>query len=158
VTMYQAKIMRERQKASAWPYVMLAHSNAHGSELVVQNVGLGPALVRTVEFTMDGRAVRTWEELWRAVAQGDTVLPPEVVTSDVGAGTVLLPGNMVETFRIDAPKSVAGRLDQVARHDRLVRRLCYCSLYDDCWVADSHAEAPVAVRACVVDTSRAFRN
>lgn len=156
--MYQAKIMREQQKASAWPYVGLYHSNTHGSQLFVQNVGLGPALVRTVEYTFDGRPVRTWEDLWRAVAQRDLLLPLQATTSDIGAGTVLLPGNAVETLRVEAPPSVVARLDQASRHDRLVRRICYCSLYDDCWITDSHAPEPVPVRACVVDTTRAFRN
>jgi len=40
---------------------------------------------------------------------------------------------------------------------RLATVVCYCSVYDDCWRADSRVEEPRAVRDCPSDTAVAFR-
>ena len=161
VTTYQTKIMREQQRASAWPYVSLYHNNAHGgSELAVRNVGLGPALVRSVEVTVDGRPARTWGGMLHAVAGLDSATPLtySTITSDVGRGSVLLPGSEVENFRLVGPPDLVSKLEQAVRRDRVVRRLCYCSLYDECWTARSDSAEPSPVRACTVDAARAFQH
>lgn len=153
---YQAYLAREQQRMSAWPYVSLDNSNAAGAHFFVRNVGLGPALVRAVEVTVDGRPARTWGAVVRAAVGGDTALSYSTVSSSLGAGTVVLPGAAVETFRLVGPPAVAERLHQAATRDRIVRRVCYCSLYRECWWADSRTQGQEPVRACAADTARAF--
>ena len=66
VSMYQTKIMREQQRMSAWPYVRLIKSNVPSYARVIDNLGLGPALVRSVVITVDGRPTTTWAAVFRA--------------------------------------------------------------------------------------------
>jgi hypothetical protein len=35
--------------------------------------------------------------------------------------------------------------------------VCFCSLYRECWIADSDARTPQPVPACTADSTREFR-
>ena len=156
VSAYQTYIMRQQQKMSAWPYLQLYSSNADGAGLFMRNVGLGPVLVRSVEVSIDGRPARRWGDVFRAVRGGDSAQANSTVTSDVGPGSVLLPGGTTEVLRVVAPAALVTLMHEAASRDRLVRRVCYCSLYQDCWLSDSRLREPAPVRACAVDSTRAF--
>ena len=45
VYVYQARIMQSQLHASVWPYVEWGTSNYQKFEIIVQNKGIGPALV-----------------------------------------------------------------------------------------------------------------
>lgn len=156
VSAYQAYLSREQQRMSAWPYVSLDRSNAEGSQFFVRNVGLGPALVRAVEVTVDGRLVRTWNGVVRAAVGRDTGLAYNTVSTSLGPGSVVLPGAAVETFRLAGPPAVPEAVHAAANRDRIVRRVCYCSLYGECWWASSRVREPMPVSSCAADTARAF--
>ena len=55
VYLYQARMMCAQQHASVWPYLEATYSNVDDYRLVVRNKGVGPALVRQVEMTLDGK-------------------------------------------------------------------------------------------------------
>ena len=42
----------------------------------------------------------------------------------------------------------AAALDQARQSDRIVTRLCYCSVFDDCWISDSRDPTPDPVNQC----------
>jgi hypothetical protein len=163
VSVYQTYILREQQRMSAWPYLTLYNSTADGASRFAQNVGLGPALVRSVVVRVDGRAVGSWGEAL-AAAVGDTAFDAlrraeggaSIVTSTLGRGTVLLPGVPLEQLRVTGGPLVA-RLLPVMRADRIVTQVCYCSLYADCWTASSAVDEPVPVPSCAAGTAREFR-
>jgi hypothetical protein len=68
-------------------------------------------------------------------------------TSSVRPGMVLLPGSTTELVRVDTG-TFARTLRRVLNSDRVRIRVCYCSLYRDCWLSDSRALEPAEVRAC----------
>ena len=147
VSIYQAMITREQQKMSAWPYVGAGHGGpVEGRPYTfhVYNQGVGPALVRSVRIDVDGRPQRTWAAVTRAMGTpADTAL----VYSSFHRGAVILPGADRQVVQI------TGRSAQpfwIAAQTRFRYRVCYCSLYDDCWVYDTASEAdmPPRVRAC----------
>jgi len=58
VVVFQTRIMRQQQLASALPYLMIAmHANENGTAVVLSNNGVGPALVRDVRVQQGGRDV-----------------------------------------------------------------------------------------------------
>ncbi|MBV9773822.1 MAG: hypothetical protein JO040_07725 [Gemmatimonadetes bacterium] len=154
VSVYQAQISRQQQKASAWPYVMQGNSYARGMPYRwrVENAGVGPARVRTFEVRVDGKPRRRWSDVVRALT-GES--EPALVYTHVGRGTVLLPGTTLEALVLpENPRTV--RFFAGAQ-TRLSARLCYCSVYDDCWLSDSDRDEPTPVRECPTDTTRAFQ-
>lgn len=157
VSVYQAVISRQQQRMSVWPYLMQYNSGRDGGYFrEVQNAGLGPALVGWSEVLVDGRPQRTWGDVLRALTRThDSTF--RIVYSALPPGAVLLPGAVQDLVEL-APGPFARSIHASIDSGRLVTRVCFCSLYEECWIASSEARRPTPVRACAVDSTRAFRN
>lgn len=164
VTTYQTKIMREQQKMSAWPRVALSNTGSNDNYgYIVQNVGIGPALVRSATLAVDGRFLRTWDDVLGA-AVGDTskidslIRTSTMVTSSIHPGTVLLPSATTELMRVQ--KALARPLYHLFHSGRVRVRVCYCSVYGDCWLADNQAGSsdPAEVAGCPNKPDREFQS
>ena len=161
VSAYQAIIMRQQLKQSAWPYLIQGNSGTTTYSRIVQNVGLGPALVRSFIIEVDGRPVHYWGEARELVeARAATPLPAlpanaKTYGSTLSRGLVLLPGTPFEIYHTE-DSAVSARMRAVLNDDRVRMRVCYCSLYNDCWITDSRAREPVATRACPPESTREF--
>jgi hypothetical protein len=103
---------------------------------LVINVGNGPARVRWSRFQLDGRTYATWPELAAAVA-------PAAGTAD-GLVTASLDGTLLRAgaerrlinWVAPAPGPEAEawqKIDSV--RGRVRADICYCSLFDECWLA-----------------------
>ena len=164
VSAYQAKIAREQQKMSAWPRVYMYNTGSNSNYgYIVQNVGVGPALVRSATLAVDGRYLRTWTDVLAAAGVDTTKLDSlgpttTFITSSVRPGSVLLPGVTTELLRTQG--QLARPVYQLFHSGRLRLRVCYCSVYRDCWVADSESDTPdpAEVAACPNDPGREFRS
>ena len=77
---------------SAWPRVTQSNSFVAGEPYLrtAANVGVGPALIRSVQVSVDGVLCRTWPEVIRAMV-GKPV--PGHIYSSLNAGAVILPDN-----------------------------------------------------------------
>lgn len=165
VSMYQAYISRQQLRMSAWPYVVQSNTGADGYTRIVQNVGLGPALVRSMRVEVDGRPVHEWGEFLIAGMRIDSATLVSRLktsgfwTSSVRPGMVLLPGTDTKLAH-SSDTTFAESLRRVFTDERRVRvRICYCSLYDDCWISDSRALEPQKVRECpTADPALEFRS
>ena len=154
VAVYEAHINREYQKISVWPYLSQSNTLVPGEPYTrnMSNFGVGPALVKSVQVSVDGTPRRDWAEVSRALI-GKAV--PELVYSSIHSGSVLLPDKTVSVLKIP-PGDAALRFWEQAQTERFSIRVCYCSLYDDCWVHDSRAEEPSPVSACRVEADKEF--
>jgi hypothetical protein len=103
VSIYQAMLSREQQRMSVWPYLMQYNSGRDGGYFrVVQNAGLGPALIGWTEVAVDGRPQRTWSAVLRAlVGANDSTL----IYSSLPPGSVLLPAATLELIEMRAARS-----------------------------------------------------
>lgn len=154
VSLYQAGLAREQLRASAWPYLAQSNSYLAGQPYTrqVENQGVGPARVRAFRVLVDGRPVQTWG----AVVRGLTDAPDSgVVYSSLSRGSVLPPGTVLTLLQLP-PGPQAERFWATAQ-TRLETVICYCSIYDECWEADSRLEEPAPVRACAMQAGTAFR-
>jgi len=138
---YQTRLMQTQARASVWPYVVLGFHYADKGEhpefaLHVENNGVGPALVRSVQVWFDGKPVEHWDKVFDALfpaAMGHG----SVNASLSGLASVVIPPSTNRETMIDAVKiadPVAAKAMFDAR-ERLKIDICYCSVYDDCWVA-----------------------
>ena len=146
----QARVMRAQQHGSVWPIIEANKVWRGGDERVelsvmVENTGVGPALVRHSEFLIDGRPAsrQTVEQLFEEV--GELVGRTEAdLTRAIAPGAAVT--HLSATWeRDDAFDEQA--LD--AAWDRVEIRLCYCSVFDRCWVEHSaRTDLQTAVKSC----------
>ncbi len=151
VSVVQVRIMREQQKAEVWPYPEIGITdNEEGLVLSFTNNGIGPALVKTVEITLDGEIKKRWPEVLTAILTevpnySYSTIRDRVFPADKGVPFLLLPPGPDAQKVNDAWRSGAVRLGIM---------ICYCSVYDDCWELTLERRDPVA--ECRVDPERQF--
>jgi hypothetical protein len=136
-------------EANSLPYLQINGGNAnHRVSFFVTNEGVGPAKVMTAEVLVDGRAVRNLHELIDACCREGNY--SGLITSSLD-GRMIRAGDTV-TY-VDLPVSAATfeqavSLDKARQTNRVVTRLCYCSVFEDCWTAESTDPTPNAVKQC----------
>src|SRR5215210_6210753 len=69
VALYEARTNREYQKVSVWPYVKQSNAWVPGEPYTrnIANLGVGPALVKSFQVSVDGTPRRDWAEVSRAL-------------------------------------------------------------------------------------------
>jgi hypothetical protein len=153
IAVYEARITREHQKISVWPYLMPYNSLPTGGPytLNVTNRGIGPARIGRVTVRVDGEPRRNWADVVHTLIDAR----PDFVYSSIRRGTVILPGATVELIRVPAGDD-AIRVWRALQTHRFQMEICYCSLYGECWVATGGPEEPPPVRACHADPDAEF--
>lgn len=132
-----AVAMRQLVAANSWPFVNVGVSNGNAEggaalNLMIQNKGVGPAKIRSLEVFYDGKAMQGEDTLLRAM--GGKSIP--VVRSRV-VGSVLSADETVNFLSVPEPSVAPADLLQLARlSDKITLRTCYCSAFDECWVTD----------------------
>jgi len=134
---YQTRLMQSQARASVWPFLSIGYtysSNVDRDAFIwtVNNNGVGPAKVESVTLTLDDKPMRRWEEVLTAL--GVTTTPSTAMSSI--SGEVIPPNTNRETTiaPIKVHEREAARLFKAAEK-RFHMNLCYCSDYDDCWIA-----------------------
>jgi hypothetical protein len=68
-------------------------------------------------------------------------------------GRMVRPGDTVQYIALPlTSKNVTAlrALDRARQSDQIVTRLCYCSVFNDCWMADSRDPTPDPVNQCTM--------
>jgi hypothetical protein len=154
ISLYQAALAREQLRASAWPYLAQSNSFVPGEsyQRTITNEGVGPARVRGFTVLVDDRPVQSWDAAVRALTGEDE---PALIYSSFRRGTVLPPGGSRTLLTLPSGPRAATFWREA--QTRLHTVACYCSVYDQCWRADSRADEPAPVSACTADSTAAFR-
>ncbi|MXO61114.1 hypothetical protein GRI89_16345 [Altererythrobacter salegens] len=153
-TFVQADATEKMQVASVWPRMAydtgnLTDDGAPEISLNIGNQGVGPAHIEGMEISYAGKPYVDADSLVRACcAQGKDRL--SLVTSRVN-GMVIRPGEDKAFVRLtsDADPEVFAKFDQERLRIRV--KLCYCSVFDDCWIADSQQVEIEPVKQCPAD-------
>ena len=148
---YQARLSRDQAKASVWPYLIQGNSGNNGYSRIVQNVGLGPAMIRGFEVLVDGKPTRNWTDVATRLGIRPTWRGKRSTT--FRAGLVVPTGALIEVLNL--PDSTDERMIRSAI-GHLETWVCFCSLYGDCWENRSDDYEPRRIKACVDDPARRF--
>lgn len=141
-SIYSAYIDREYARASVWPRLEIFRSYSINSfSYGITNSGTGPALIKYVKVQDGSKYIKNWNELkpFKNIIQshiGNRTLPPQKSITPV-----LYKGDNPSVLA-DADKSIS-------------IELCYCSIYEECWVIDRN-NRPAIVEACFVDNDKKF--
>lgn len=147
VSVYSAYIDRSYAEASVWPSVVIARSwGQNRYEYIVLNQGNGPAIVHYARFSINGQVVKDWEQAFEVIQPGQ---PQNYTQSHIGSG-VIRPGQQIQAMKVTSAASVADLLNTDVEAE-----ICYCSIFDDCWVS-SGIEAPVSVERCEINEAERF--
>lgn len=146
----ESRAVRQQTAAAVWPFVQLSiqdYDGEHGARfgLSFTNAGVGPAKMRALRIHIGGLPVTDWREAVLRVG-GDPAAP---VARNFIRGRVLRPDETVTVIStMDAP--LARRFQAAMADGESAIVYCYCSIFDDCWLADSRADlqAPEPVAAC----------
>ena len=136
-------------EANSLPYLQIDGSNGNGHiSFNATNQGVGPAKIMTAEVFVDGRAVQSLHQLIDTCCiKGDY----SGLSTSTLQGRMVRPGDVVAY--IDFPLKEGNRpqvlaLDGARKSNRIATRLCYCSVFNDCWIAQSTDPTPDPVREC----------
>ena len=153
VSLYQAALAREQARASAWPYLLVAASLSEGKPfaLSLANRGIGPARIRTVSVTVDDKPVATWSDAIHTLSDSAS---GQYEYSYVGRGSVMSAGS-VDTLLTIPPGTRAFQFWKQSM-TRLSVSICYCSVYDECWITGKNSLEAEAVKQCPIPSSPVF--
>ncbi|NGY04303.1 hypothetical protein [Solimonas terrae] len=156
IAIHHGHTMEKLVAANSWPSIELSESNAdeqghYDLRLRVANVGIGPARIEKFIVRYDGVAVGDARDLLQRCC-GTAGLPPEqqpLLTTSAVLGRVLPARETIDFlhFRYDeASADTWHRLDAARSH--LVMQVCYCSVFDECWIGDSSTAPPKRAESC----------
>ena len=158
----QTEILNQQFGATTWPYLTFSASYAPGDlQLELRNDGLGPAILRDVSITRDGREVppgashsslntALLPEIRASIAESNSHKPHGSITtsiSSLASGDVIPAGQKINL--VHAQGAIVVR-HFVSAQPHLGIRVCYCSLLGRCWLKkyDAAGTPPHEVGSC----------
>ena len=147
VSIFEVAAVRREQRIQAWPFIEVATVyNADGFTLRATNKGIGPARIRGLEFQLDEQPMESLDALIAAAVEPQDVFSYELYRSSNPRRSVMSPDKSVDLFAV--PWEPRTRKFQQSISKRLDIRICYCSVYDECWLARLNGGDPDAVNRC----------
>lgn len=154
VSLYEAKLMREHEKANLWPYLHLnvAYSN-EGFRVELQNRGTGPAKIKGGVFWHNGKIFRNWDALIDELMPSGHNISYSIYNVNSFSYQVLPAGQKIILFKVPWNEETRAFVKKIGVIDY---KFCYCSFYEDCWVLDSKDKKYQQEGACAIPEEEAF--
>lgn len=166
LSLSQGDEMARLVQAQSWPYLEYESSNTGDNgapviDILIRNAGVGPAKVESFSISYDGKPARGWTSLIALCC-----VPPETPRDQLDMPTLtdhkMISSKLItrvlrasdSAILLHLPKTDANaplwtRLDD-ARF-KLQLSICYCSVFDECWVSDMRTTTQQRVKTCPVD-------
>jgi hypothetical protein len=151
-SLYQLHMASSSMSAQTWPYITIGWRYANDeTAIIIDNDGLGPALIRDVVLAIDQRP------------QSDTLSAVKQIVNDPGAeirldalvrGNVIRAGNSL-SFLVVHGAAWANQLR--AAQKRITLQICYCSILGRCWTNSLAQVIPQAVSGCSDNNPHSLR-
>ena len=152
--------VRRQTSAAVWPFVQFSiddydSGDAASFSMSFTNAGVGPARMRGLQLIINGVPVRNWEHAVAGVG-GD---PAAEVGRSFLSNRVLRPDESIELLSTD-DADLARRFQAAIADPGNSISYCYCSIFEDCWLADSRQDIqnPEPVEECPDFGDAAYRN
>ena len=143
---YEANLERAHQRASVWPRLELNRNyDDISSKLTytIANNGLGPAIIKSSTLSVNGKVVDNWDEVLFSLY----CKRYQRSTRKIG-NSVLPPTTTLTMLQTRDPDLFALGYRQFSEKDvQLSIAICYCSVFDECWLTDRNNN-PTKVEAC----------
>ena len=149
-------------EANSWPFIEFSTHNVdeHGGadvRLVLTNAGIGPARIETFELWWNGQPMASPAALLRACC---LTTPTEIAEAKTAVTAVSLvaprivsAGDHVDFFALPASSGNAELFQKFNRErDNVTARVCYCSVFDECWIGSGLTTHADRVAGCPAPT------
>ncbi len=130
--------------ANSWPFVQFDSHNVdeRGNadvRLVLTNEGVGPARIETFELWWDGKPMSSAKALIQACCLTTPVESEEAKTAimsiGIAAPRILRAGEHEDFFAMPGARGGKELWSKLNRErSKITTRVCYCSVFDQCWV------------------------
>jgi len=151
-------------EANSWPFVAFETHNERGDDqgrgdvrLVLRNQGIGPARIQTFELWYNGQPMSSPKQLFGTCCAITPAEREAWQTTVMGVGatapTILRAGDHTDFLSMPAPedrhkiKMELWRKFNVER-DKISVRVCYCSVFDECWIGSGTTTQADRVQSC----------
>lgn len=143
-SIYSAYIDREYARASVWPKLELYRSyDSNSFSYGVANKGTGPAIINYVTIRDGNEYIKQWRDL-KSMSESHQGRYSQSHISSI----TISPQDRLAPITLDGER--AQLLYKKDNSDnRLQITICYCSIYQECWVVDRSSQ-PSPVSACEV--------
>ena len=150
IAVHHGQTMERLVEANSWPNISYSTGNELPGQprtitLALRNTGVGPARIDSFEVFYDDTPVHNFAELLRACCgASSTNFAVSVVRNEV------LPARDEIDFATFSAGPNPPKLWEELNTKRFgVRvRVCYCSVFEECWVKDSRVARPDPVKQC----------
>jgi hypothetical protein len=153
---WQSRVVAEQLSSQVWPYLTFQTTyDPNYVALDITNDGLGPAIVRSVVLTVDGKVYSDPRLAFRRIFRPEKGKASAQLRS-ISPGTVIRAGADALLFRLNA--GWASR-QYAAASNRVDLRVCYCSVLANCWLisARDQAQDPHPVHSCADQGADQYR-
>jgi hypothetical protein len=159
LAIHNGNAMERLVQANSWPSVQAIYSTLDPDgtphiHLDIANKGIGPARIESLEVTYDGARASNPRALLNAMLNRTTAPPhPRIQTANV-THSVLAAREQISFVDFKAGDYRAEDYDAIrAGVEKLNFLVCYCSVFDECWMADASKPRAERVKECPVLTS-----
>ena len=156
----ESRAVRQQTAAAVWPFVQLAIEDFDtgeqaGFSMGLTNVGVGPAKMQDVKIILNGVAIRDSAQLLATM----NVPATTPISRNFISRRVLRPDETVVMFSTH-DVALVRKLQSAMRTPQNAISYCYCSIFEDCWLADSQQDlqSPKSVERCPDFGVEAFNN
>lgn len=138
---------RSGLRAEAWPYLEFrSRYNSEGFAILLTNKGVGPARVRAMVTELDQQPIENLDDAILQTLGPEDAFSYEFYGSSNPAPGVLSPDEVVSAFSV--PWDRRSRRLIEAWSERFTAEVCYCSVYDECWISRLDGGDPEPTRQC----------
>ncbi len=151
---WQTRVIQQQLSAQVWPYLSVGESIDNDVfTLDVTNDGLGPAVIRNLSATVDGKPVGSFTAMMHAIlgphllARAPHGQAMGLHANSIAPGDVIRAGSSINTLTLKS-KRFAPLL--LAAYPRVEITMCYCAILPGtCWFKDTNTNAdPKPVPSC----------
>ena len=153
VSVFEVSAIRDEVRFQVWPFVSVGTGySSDGYRIGIQNKGVGPAKIRRIEFFWDGEPIASeqrsdvFNELVRRAVGDEAAFDYSVYRMSDPEGGVMSADEATNLFSVEWTETSRKLAD--AWGENLFVTVCYCSVYDDCWLAELNGGEPGRVSAC----------
>lgn len=140
-------------EANSWPSLSYNTDNGRTISMSIDNNGIGPAKIETIEVKWAGRPVPDAVAFLKACCR--FIPRTGEVTYALIAGKVLRAGQSINILGLPltpADEASSKLLDKMRLSPQLSVDVCYCSIFDQCWSEDvvRFSLSPRQVQHCTI--------
>ncbi len=150
IAVHHGQTMEKLVEANSWPNISYMTGNEMPGAprtitLSIRNTGVGPARIDAFEVFYDDKPVRNFTELLQACC--DATSPN--FSMSVVRNEVLPARDEIDFATFSAGPNKPDIWEALDKKRFGVRvRVCYCSVFDECWARDSRQPRPDKVKEC----------